>query len=625
MCIAAGIHEPSVYSAWDTIQASPTVLSWIKHGVQLPFTSEPEAFEFKNKSFKKNEHEWINSEISRLAKAGAICRCTEKPHFISPISVVPKKSGDFRLIVDLRHLNQHISPPHFVNEDIDTVTELIKPGDKLVTIDIRSCFHHVPIAEDCQQYVCFKWGASYYKWKVLPFGLNCSPYFVNKVLRPFIAYLRAQGIRAVIYVDDLIIMGSDDVIVEHRDFALQLLAKLGWSVNFDKSDLEPTTTKQFIGYIVSTVNADGHVWVKIPNSRITKVRKDISRLLRKGSCSARALARVAGQCISMAKAVLPAKLLLRNIYRLLKSRNTWQDILDLDNPTREDLNWWLSALQSWNGRAVLHRQIDHQISTDASSMGWGAKLDTLQAQGLWNMRLAYKHSNYRELMAILLALHSFLPELVNKTVQILSDNITAVAYLNFQGGPSAEMSQVAMAIWTLAVENNITISAKYLAGRLNTEADYLSRLVSHHEWRLNPKIFKCLDNIWGPHTVDRFASMATNQIDKYNSQYLDPQTSAVDALAQTDWAKENNYVNPPFRLLNQVINLVHQQKAVATVIAPKWVAQRWYHRLRALSVAPPVRIPNHPSVCLQIGNKVPEPLKNKKWKLFAWRIYGGKD
>ena len=610
------------YAKWEEIDTNQTVLNWLQKGVVLPLHTEPQDFDLPNKGFDAHESAWIDKEIDNLVNTGALKECPTKPRFISPISVVPKKSGSFRLIVDLRHLNEHITAPHFVHEDINCVLDQIKPKDHIVTVDIKQCFYHVRVADECQKYLCIQWKGKYYQWTVLPFGLNCSPYFVNKVLRPVVGYLRSLGIRLVLYVDDIILMSEPGTIIAHRDCLLQLMSRLGWFINYEKSSLVPSTVKEFIGYVLETDNEDSCVWIKIPNERISKLCKDINRALNKGQITARALARIAGQCISMAKAVLPAKLLLRNIYRLLRTRSTWQDILVLDEPTVSDLHWWKASLKSWNGRAVQPKQIDFQLTTDASSMGWGAKLGSCQAQGLWNTRLAYKHSNYREMMAILLGLHSFLPQIKGHSVQVLTDNISAAAYLNFQGGPSSDLTCVATAIWELALTHQIQLSAKYLAGRLNVEADWLSRLTSNHEWRLNPAVFKYLDRLWGPHTVDRCASMATTQLVRYNSMFLDPGTEAVDCLAQSDWHRENNFVNPPFRLIGRLLEVIDRQGAMATIIAPKWPAQRWFRVLQDMCICQPVRVPNNQGACLQIGNKIPEPLKNPVWRLYAWRICG---
>jgi hypothetical protein len=50
---------------------------------------------------------------------------------------------------------------------------------------------------------------------------------------------------------------------------------------------------------------------------------------------------------------------------------------------------------------------------------------------------------------------------------------------------------------------------------------------------------------------------------KYNSRFRDPHTSGVDALGQNDWHQENNYVNPPFRMLARTIRHIISQKAEA--------------------------------------------------------------
>jgi hypothetical protein len=74
--------------------------------------------------------------------------------------------------------------------------------------------------------------------------------------------------------------------------------------------------------------------------------------------------------------------------------------------------------------------------------------------------------------------------------------------------------------------------------------------------------------------------MATTQINFFNSLYWDPFTGGVDALAQQDSGVQNNFVNPPFRLIGRVLEVVCAQKAVATIIAPNWTGQTWFKRLQ---------------------------------------------
>ena len=97
-------------------------------------------------------------------------------------------------------------------------------------------------------------------------------------------------------------------------------------------------------------------------------------------------------------------------------------------------------------------------------------------------------------------LQTFISTLKGKHVLFLCDNVTAVAYVNFQGGPSPELTTLAQAVWGVALENNITITAKHLAGSANGRADGLSRLPPSYEWKMHPKLWTYLDKIWGPQT-----------------------------------------------------------------------------------------------------------------------------
>ena len=611
-------------SYWETICDNKTVLNWIRDGVKLPFSTKPEKFYLKNRKFTALEADFIDKEVSRLLKSGCIIQCqNNNPYFVSPINVVPKKKG-FRLVSDLRHLNKHISPPTFVYESIEDVIKITSVNDHIVTWDLEQGFHHIPIHGDYTDYLCFKWKNAFYKWMVTPFGGNFSPYYFCKTVREVIKYFRHKGLKTVSYVDDFYLCDDASVIQSKTEYAKQELGRLGWHINFEKSCFDPKTQCKFIGFLVQTAVDDKAVWLKVPKGRIDKVNKDIKRILKKGQATARALARIAGQIVSMTKAVTPAKLLLRNLYRCLRSRISWQDLLTLDIETIKDLRWWLKAFETWNGKAFRDRGIPTEIAFDASSEGWGAVIlpDGSKAQGYWTVEQSYKSSNFRETLAVLLGLLAFLSQIKGKSVTILSDNVSAVCYINMQGGPAMELSRIARAIWSLAMEHNIQLKAQHLKGVLNIQADALSRLSSQYEWCLHQKVYDYLNVLWGPHTIDRFATMATTKCISYNSRFLDPASMGVDALLQGDWGTENNYVNPPIRLIDQVLDIVCQQQATATIIAPAWKAQWFYQRLKNLSITPPIKLPKAKLFCTQMGLQTPEPLRNHKWKWFAWRICG---
>ena len=408
---------------------------------------------------------------------------------------------------------------------------------------------------------------------------------------------------------------------DHVDFLVHTLNDLGWKINSGKSQLVPDVSCSFIGFDICSQGVNGP-WIKVMQSKVRKLKSAIRRALSLNLLSARQLARIAGQCIAMTKAVLPARLLLRNIYRTIASKRDWQSMLFLDKHCREDLHWWLCALDQWNGAPLNLKSPDLQITVDASSYGWGAAITgtEFEASGTWSKDISFRHSNYRELLAVLLALKSFQCQTRGKAVQILSDNITTVAYVNHLGGKDREFTDLTKTIFMQCQDNQVQLQIKHLAGVLNERADRLSRQVSPYEWMLHPQIFKMIDSMWGRHTIDRFASWRTAQIAKYNSYFSDPGTAAVDALAQP-WRGENNFINPPFHLLSRVLQKLIAEEATATIIAPWWPNQPWFRSILRHSIRPPFQIKNSPNIMLKCTSK-PEPWKNWSWRIFAWRVSG---
>ena len=80
------------------------------------------------------------------------------------------------------------------------------------------------------------------------------------------------------------------------------------------------------------------------------------------------------------------------------------------------------------------------MSTDASNSGWGgARSAGPIVTGHWSEQESQMHINFLELKAIKFCILSFLHFLRNKTVRILSDNISAIFYLQKMGGTHSPM------------------------------------------------------------------------------------------------------------------------------------------------------------------------------------------
>ena len=78
--------------------------------------------------------------------------------------------------------------------------------------------------------------------------------------------------------------------------------------------------------------------------------------------------------------------------------------------------------------------VEYYLFTDISTKGWGAHMQNLTAAGTWTDELSHLHINVLKLRAVWLGLQAFCHKLDNATIALMSDIISAVAYLRNQGG-----------------------------------------------------------------------------------------------------------------------------------------------------------------------------------------------
>ena len=65
---------------------------------------------------------------------------------------------------------------------------------------------------------------------------------------------------------------------------------------------------------------------------------------------------------------------------------------------------------------------------------------------------------------------------------------------------------------------------------LNSLADCISKIVDYNDWTLNPEVGSSLDNLWGPHSVERFASSVNMQFVRFSSRFWCAGTEVVNAF-----------------------------------------------------------------------------------------------
>ena len=255
-----------------------------------------------------------------------------------------------------------------------------------------------------------------------------------------------------------------------------------------------------------------------------------------------------GKIISMGLALGPiARFMTRELYALLHKRYAWCDRLELTAEAKFELQFWIESREDYNARPIRHSPSAMRVAfSDASNTRYGSY--TVEhgmhiAQGNWSLEEARQNSTWRELVAVGRVLEAVATKLGNGRLRWFTDNQNIVRILTVGSGKGYLQAE-AMRIFKLCICHHIHLEPEWIPREENELADYLSRIVELDDWLLNPMVFLMLDNVWGPHTVDRFASHFNTQLTCFNSRFACSQTEAVDAFT-VDWSGENNWLCPP--------------------------------------------------------------------------------
>eukprot|EP00111_Clytia_hemisphaerica_P022459 TCONS_00066021-protein len=256
-CIAGKISKFSKF--WEDELKTPfPLMDTVKNGYKLPFECTPPPFYAKNNASSLKNKDFVETSINELLIEGRIKQVKEVPFCVNPLTVVEKNSK-LRLVLDLRHINSYIQPPKFKYEDLKTAAEILDQNDFMITFDLTSGYHHVPINNNFQKFLGFAWDyngeTKYFIFRVLPFGLNIACWIFTKLMRQLVKRWRRQGIKCAMYLDDGILgCSSFSKMTENRIVILRDLWSAGLTLNLKKSSLKPERQKIWLGFIVDTEN-----------------------------------------------------------------------------------------------------------------------------------------------------------------------------------------------------------------------------------------------------------------------------------------------------------------------------------------------------------------------------------
>jgi hypothetical protein len=502
-------------------------------------------------------------------------------------------------------------------ETLRSLRLIAKPGDHWVSFDLKDGFYSLAIAPQDRECFTVNLDGKLLQFCALPMGWSLSPFVFQKLTEVFTDHLRdpesstpspagqsslgpkalkrwrrrrrrLTGARLLPFVDDFALFEvSYDETLKLKVYTFTLLTGLGLKIHPTKGHFDPILIGEHLGMII-----DMQVGQFVaPTAKLKQIAVLAKTLLCRAAAhkrwvSVKTLASLAGKAQFLHLAIPVARFFLRELHDVVKSAKCWSGTVRVTPQLKRDLEWWTHVPDCKNGAPIWKPIENAYLHCDSSGYGWGAVLnDCVEARGFWGLPDLGEHITFKELKAVRCAIQAFLPELKGRRLLLHEDNQSVIGVLTHLTSKSPTMMCELRKLFLLIDTYDIKIRTQYIRSAANVWADNLSRVTDNSDWQLAPRKFKHFNKVWGPHTIDRFASYANKQLPRYNAKWRDGTTEAVDSLHLSDaeWRSERNWCNPPWELLDDLVVKLRNSGAGATVIAPYWPKKPWFLHLSEMA------------------------------------------
>lgn len=416
--------------------------------------------------------EFVNKEIESMLKMGII-RPSRSP-FNNPLWVVDKKGQDelgnrnHRLVHDFRKLNDKTIDDKYPIPDITTLLSNLGKAKFYTTLDLKSGFHQIELAEEDREKTAFSVNNGKYEFCRLPFGLKNAPSIfqraIDDVLRENI------GKYLGVYIDDVIIYSeSEEEHVRHIEWVLNKLEEANMRVSIEKSSFFKTRV-EYLGFIVTREG------IRTCPSKIEAIKNFPEP---KSLFHLRSFLGLAGHYRRFVRNFAATAKPLTDNFKgengKIGARMSKKVAVNLNATEKESFNKLIEILSS-EDVILLYPDFSRplELTTDASSSGLGAVLSqegrpiTMISRSLKDRETEFA-TNERELLAIVWALKRLRNYLYGaKNLQIFTDH-QPLTFSVSNKNTNAKIKR-----WMAFVEEH---NAKicYKPGKENVVADALSR------------------------------------------------------------------------------------------------------------------------------------------------------
>jgi hypothetical protein len=205
----------------------------------------PEPVFVKQFKIPEAHQHYLHEQVQEWLKLGIIQPSTSR--YNSPLFLVEKKDGTYRVVQDFRALNQHTYVDKYCMKDVsECISEIGRSGSSIfTTLDLTSGFWQMALDKQSRPLTAFSVpGYGSFEWRVVSMGLSSGPSAYQRLIE-----LVMKGLsHVIVYIDDVIIHSSshEDHLIK-LDEVLSRLTKHNLKANLKKCSFGVSET-MYLGF-----------------------------------------------------------------------------------------------------------------------------------------------------------------------------------------------------------------------------------------------------------------------------------------------------------------------------------------------------------------------------------------
>lgn len=359
-----------------------------------------------------SEREKVRETVDELLQNKIIRESTSD--YASPILMVKKKTGEQRLCVDFRALNNKTIKDRFPLPLIEDQISNLSGNAYFTTLDLASGYYQIPMAPGSRHLTAFVTPDGHYEFLRMPFGLANAPAVFQRMINKILGNRRFEY--ALAYLDDVLIPSKDvNEMFRRLEEVLKLCREYGLTLKLSKCRFFDTTVS-YLGYEITPQG------IQPGEAKVSAVKgfptpgniHEVRQFL--------------GLTGYFRKFIKDYGEIARPLTSLLKKETKWQ-WSEIENQAFSLLK---ERLVSRPVLALYDPKLETELHTDASSLGVGGILMQWQKDSRVLKPVAYfsrqttpeerhLHSYELETLAVVCSLKKFRVYLLGITFKIFTD------------------------------------------------------------------------------------------------------------------------------------------------------------------------------------------------------------